>query len=239
MITDAQKHTQQLRSVGLFLALGAALFIIGIVWHTFVHPSVGATSEYSMRLIQRAPSAWFAMHMFLAVVSALFAAAALAVLTARSSLTASFSGVAGWSLLVVLAGLMINPIVVEGTVQGDAAVAGDVTIFAMWSALSRGYDLVLALVPLAFLGIALADLRAPQPVTPRWASGLALAGAALMLVGVIGATGFGMAALGALWAGAALPMLWFIWVGLKLALIGDLAAMQQSSMRGPQAFTRS
>ena len=203
MITDPQEHTQQSRSAGLFLAVSAALFIIGILWHTFVHPSAGATSEHSMRLIQRAPNMWLAMHVFLAAVSALFAAAALAVLTARSSLTASFPGVAGWSLLAVLAGLMINPIVVEATVQSDAAVAGDVTIFTMWSALSRGYDLVLGLVPLAFLGITLADLRSAQPATPRWASGLALAGAALMLVGVIGATGFGMAALGVLWGGAA------------------------------------
>ena len=239
MNTDTQKDKNRSQGTGLFLAVSAALFIIGIVWHTFVHPSVGATLEYSMRLIQRAPSAWLAMHMFLAVVSALFAAAALAVLTARSSLTASFPGVAGWSLLAVLAALMINPIVVEGTVQGDAATAGDETIFAMWSALTRGYDLVLGLVPLAFLGIAVADLRAPQPVTPRWASSLALAGAALMLVGVIGATGFGMAALGVLWGGAGLPMLWFIWVGLKLAFTSDLAAIQQSAVSGAQEFTRS
>ena len=94
MITDAQKRTQQSRSVGLLLAVSAALFIIGIVWHTFVHPSVGATAEYSMRLIQRAPNMWLAMHVFLAAVSALFAAASLAVLTARSSLTgASSTGV--------------------------------------------------------------------------------------------------------------------------------------------------
>lgn len=225
------------RSAGLLLAISAALFIIGIVWHTLVHPAVGASLEYSMRLIRGAPGAWLAMHLFLAVVSALFAAAALAVLAARSSLTASFPGLAGWSLLAVLAALVINPVVVEATVLGDAAVAGDMAVFAMWSALSRGYDLVLGLLPVAFLGIILADLRSPQPATPRWASGLALGGAALMLVGVVGATGLGVVALGVLWNGGGLPMLWFIWAGLKMAFTQAMAPAEPGVAPGQQVLT--
>ena len=82
MNTDPQKDKNRSQGTGLFLAVSAALFIIGIVWHTFVHPSVGATSEYSMRLIQRAPGAWLAMHMFLAAVSALFLLGAYVILSA-------------------------------------------------------------------------------------------------------------------------------------------------------------
>jgi len=214
---NIQHNQSPQRSAGLFLAISAILFFIGIVWHGLVHPSVGATLEFSMRLIQRAPTAWVAMHMFVAVVSALFAAAALSMLAAGSPMTASLSGLAGWSVLAIVVVLLTSLAVFEATVQGDAAVAGDVTIFAMSFALSRGYELILGLLPVAFLGIALDDLRSAQPATPRWASGVALAGAALTLVGVVGASGFRVVALGVLWGGAALPLLWFIWVGLQLA----------------------
>lgn len=42
-----------------------------------------------------------------------------------------------------------------------------------------------------------------------------------MLLGVIGASGLRIVAFGPLWGGAALPMLWFTWLGIRLASLAE------------------
>ncbi len=145
------------------------------------------------------------------------AAYALGVLNLRSYLTASLSGLVGWSVSAIIVIIGAGLAIMEATVQGDAAAAGNLETFAMWYALSRGVELLFILFPLAFLAITVVDLRAPTPMTPRWASALALVGAALVIPAVVGVSVFRLVAFGRLWAGAALPMIWFIWLGVHIA----------------------
>lgn len=205
------------RSTGIFLAGANLLFLIAIAWHGVVHPFAGATAQQALPLIQERASSWFMMHFFFAFAAVFLAASALGVLSLRSYLTASLPGLVGWSVLAIIVTIGAGLAIMEATVQGDAAVAGNLETFAMWYALSRGVELLFILFPLAFLAITVVDLRAPTPMTPRWASALALVGAALVIPVVVGASGFRLVAFGRLWAAAALPMLWFIWLGVRLA----------------------
>jgi len=127
---------------------------------------------------------------------------ALGVLNLRSYLTASLSGLVGWSVSAIIVIIGAGLAIMEATVQGDAAAAGNLETFAMWYALSRGVELLFILFPLAFLAITVVDLRAPTPMTPRWASALALVGAALVIPAVVGVSVFRLVAFGRLWAGA-------------------------------------
>lgn len=215
------EHQQHYRSAGTLLVAANLLFLVAIAWHGLIHPFAGATAAESLPLIQNEASIWALAHMFFAFAAAILAASTLAVLSLRSPLTAALPGLAGWSTLAVITILGAGLAVMEATVQGDAAIAGDLETFSMWFALSRGAEILFALFPLAFLGIAADDLRSTVPATPRWASALALVGAALVLLAVIGATGLRMVAFGPLWSGAALPVLWLIWLGIRLATPGE------------------
>jgi hypothetical protein len=217
MNTGTQKDKNRVQGAGLFLAGTNILLLTAISWHAVVHPAVGATNEFTMQLIQRQPTVWFVLHMYFALAAALFAAAGLVILGAGTRLTATASGLVGWSTLTVINGLLSILTVIEATAQGNAAVAGDVNAFALWFSISRGFEILFILFPAAFFAITLCELRAPAPFMPRWASGLALLGAILMIVAVIGASGLRIVVLGPLWGATALPMIWFIWLGLRLA----------------------
>jgi len=205
------------RNVGLYLAGASLWFLIALIWHGAVHPFAGATAEQALPLIQERAGSWFMMHLFFSFAAVFVAGAALAVLNLRSFLTDSLAGMVGWSVLAITALLGAGLAIMEATVQGDAAAAGNLGTFAMWYALSRGVEIMFILFPLGFLAITAVDLRAANPLTPRWASALALLGAALVVPAVVGASGFRIVAYGRLWGAAALPMLWFIWLGLRLA----------------------
>lgn len=215
------EQRQNYRSVGVFLAGASLLFLIALIWHGAVHPFAGATAEQSLPLIQERAGGWFMMHFFFSFAAVFVAGAALAVLSLRSFLTDSLPGLVGWSVLAIIAIIGANLAIMEATVQGDAAVAGNLETFAMWYALSRGVELLFILFPLGFLAITAVDLRAATPLTPRWTSALALLGAALVVPAVVGASGFRIVAFGRLWGAAALPMLWFIWLGIRLASLPD------------------
>ena len=185
MHIDNLKDKHRSQGAGLFLAGSNTLLLIAIAWHALVHPVVGATNEYTMQLIQTQATAWFIPHMFFAITAALFAAAALAIIGAGTRLTTTLSGLVGWSTLTVINVLLVILAVIEATAQGDAAVAGDLNAFALWFSISRGFEIVFILFPAAFFAIALSEFRAPIPLTPRWASGVALVGAMLVIVTVI------------------------------------------------------
>lgn len=210
------QEQQNYRSVGFFLVGASFLFLVAITWHGMVHPFAGATAEQSIPLIQERISSWFMMHFFFTIAAVFLAASALGVLTLRSNLTASLPGLVGWSTLVVIGIIAAGLAIMEATVQGDAAATGDLESFAMWYSLSRGVELLFILFPLAFLAVALVDLRSPVPITPRWASALALGGAILVILAIVGASGFRIIAFGSLWAAGALPIMWFTWLGIRL-----------------------
>ena len=217
MNTSAQKEKKGFHGVGLFVAGANTLLLSAISWHAVVHPSVGATNEFTMQLIQRQATTWFVLHMYFALTAALFAAAGLAIIGAWTRLTANALGLVGWSILTVINVLLAILAIIEATAQGDAAVAGDLNAFALWFSISRGFEIVFILFSTAFLTTAVDEFRASVPLTPRWASGVAMVGAALVIIAVIGASGLRIVALGPLWSAAALPLIWFIWLGLRLA----------------------
>lgn len=220
MNTDAQEVKNRSRGAGLFLSSSNTLLFIAITWHAVVHPAVGATNEFTKQLIQSQATTWFVLHMCFAITAALFAAAAFAVIGADTVLTASQPGLVGWSILAVINVMLAILAVIEATAQGDAAVAGDLNAFALWFSVSRGFEIMFILFPVAFLSIALGEFRVAVPLTPRLASGVAMVGAILVIVAVIGASGLRIVAFGPLWSAAALPMIWFIWLGLRLASQG-------------------
>ena len=230
MSKDTQIDGQRSKAAGLFVAAANILLLTAISWHAVVHPSVGATTEFSMQLIQSNATTWFVLHMYFALVAALFGASALAVIAANTRLTASTPGLAGWSILAVTNVLLSVLALMEATAQADAAVAGDLSTFALWFSISRGFEILFILFPVALLAIAVDEFRAPVPLTPRWASTLAMLGAALMIVAVIGTSGLRIVALGQLWSATALPMVWFIWLGLRLAFNGSKAPGDRSTM---------
>ncbi len=212
---------QAYRNVGYYLAGVSLWFLIALIWHGAVHPFAGASAEQALPLIRERAGGWFMMHFFFSFAAVFVAGAALAVVNLRSFLTDSLPGLVGWSVLAIIAIIGANLAIMEATVQGDAAVAGNLETFAMWYALSRGVELLFILFPLGFLAITSVDLRAANPLTPRWASALALLGAALVVPAIVGGSGFRIVAFGRLWGAAALPMLWFIWLGLRLASLPD------------------
>ena len=138
-------------------------------------PLAGASAEQALPLIQAQASGWATMHLFMALASIVLAAACLAVLSARTSLTVSSFGLAGWSLLAVLNVLLAVLVVMKGTAQGDAATAGDMQTFAVTYRVSLGFEFALfALYPLAFATLVLHDLysRAPLEATRKARSAL-------------------------------------------------------------------
>lgn len=113
-----------------------------------------------IHIIQQEASVWALVHILFAFAAVLLAASALVMLSLHSWLTASLAGQMGWSLLAVSAILGAGLGVMEATVQGDAALAGDPETFSMWFALSRGFEHLSVLFPVAFAPIAWMDLRA-------------------------------------------------------------------------------
>ena len=101
-------------------------------------------------------------------------------------------------MLAVIGIIVVGLAIMEATVQGDAAAAGDLERFAMWYSLSRGVELLFILFPLGFLAIAVVDLRSPTPMVPRRASASSLAGAALVIPAIVGTAGFRIVAFGPL-----------------------------------------
>lgn len=238
MNIDTQKDKNRSQGAGLFLAGTNTFLLTAISWHAVVHPAVGATNEFTMQLIQRQATVWFVMHMYFALAAALFAAAGLVILGIETRLTATFLGLAGWATLTVINVLLSILAVIEATAQGNAAVAGDLNVFAVWFSVSRGFEILFILFPTAFFAITFSELRAPSPFLPRWASRVALVGAILMIVAVIGASGLRIVALGPLWGAAALPMIWFIWLGLRLASESDQVQAKTSAEQTRQMGTR-
>ena len=217
MNIDTQKDQNRSLGAGLFLAGTNMLLLTAISWHAVVHPAVGATNEFTMQLIQRQATVWFVMHTYFALAASLFAAAGLVILGAGTRLTATFPGLAGWSILTVINVLLSMLAVIEAPAQGNAPVVGDLNAFSVWFSVSRAFEILFILFPTAFFAITLSELQSPSPFMPRWASSIALVGAVLMIVAAIGASGLRIVALGPLCGTAVLPMIWFIWLGFRLA----------------------
>ena len=91
------------RHAGICVVFASLLFLISAAVHGVIHPEVEASAADSMPRIAQQATLWQAAHLFFALSAALFSAAALTVLCARTRLISSSLGVTGWLLLVAFA----------------------------------------------------------------------------------------------------------------------------------------
>lgn len=213
------------KQVSRWLLVGASLFVASAIWHGLIHPGVGATAADSMPRIAAQAAVWQVSHLLFAVAALVFSSAALLVVVDRARTSANGLAIGGWALLVLTGPISAALTTMEATVQADAAVAGDLDRFAMWLSLSRGSEMVLLLIPLALAGVIWGEQGEANAVLPAWASYVGVAGAALVLAAIAGASWLRIEALGPLFTAGALPMLWLVWFGLAAHRRGEFVRL--------------
>lgn len=224
----------KVRTGGTWLALGSVLLIVGIA----LHPLPSADPAEFMATIADSPTRWAAAHAATAVGMGVFAIAALIVLTTDSELTKTWWTTTAWAALIVAALWVATAAIVEGTVVTQAAVAGDMATYTVWSSFAVPYSAAFLVFALAIAVIAGTDARRTNHTTPVWASWIGVLAAVVAVVGMVLAFGAGIALAGLVWLGATIVMgLWTLWAGIVLARAGEAvwAESEETDTGGPEA----
>ncbi len=203
-----------IRGAGIWIILSGILFIIGFLIHP---PGEGVSNAQTMQIVRTSTTAWTVSHALVGLASIFVSFAALIVLVSRSNLTGSPIGVSGWAVLAVLGVPLSLLVLTETTVITDVALANDADAFNQWyGGFLRTIFVVFPLFILGFFLITVHEIRDAAPLLPRWASGVAGAGALIAIGFPLGSL-FGVAGLTILFVAFLAPVLWLLALGVQLA----------------------
>ena len=215
-------HTgSAIRTAGGWLAAASLLMIAVFVLHGPLAPNLGE----QMTKIATAPDRWRIAHWFAAASLSFFAMTGLLALTAGSRLARSGTTRSAWAVVSIGALWTLTTALAEATAVTAAAIGGRRESFEFWWAFAEGKATGFAFVALAVAVIAWAELRSPDPATPRWAAGVgAVAGVASFAGWSLGMW-LNVAVGSLLWVVASMVMsAWTLWFGLRLVMRGSRAA---------------
>lgn len=206
--------TTGLRTGGATLAVGAALFVVGLG----LHPPPSPDPAVFMATIADAPLRWQAAHVVTALALFAFTVASLAVLAAGSRLTRRPSTMAAWAALAVGAVWVTTSALAEATVVTTFARAGDGAGFEAWQLFAEVHSAAFVAIAGSLAVIALGEARSEVAATPGWAASVgALAGSVALVAYVLG-IGLGVPLAGPVWLlSTIVAALWTLWFGVRLA----------------------
>lgn len=217
---ETARPETSVRAAGALLAIGAVLFVGGLVLHPPLSPDLG---EF-MATIADAPTRWVAAHWASAIALSAFAIAGLLVLTARSRLTQHWWTSTVWAVLVVGALWVTTAAVAEATAVTTAAVAGDTATFEAWQRFAQAHAAAFVVLAVAIAAIAGTEARSGHETTPAWASWVGAVAGVTAAVGFTLGVGVGIALGGLVWLVATVVMsLWILRFGVGLARDEDAA----------------
>lgn len=202
-----------LRAAGIWIAIGALCFVVGLG----IHGAQEETTAAQMAAIADSGT-WTLSHWLIGGGMMALAAGAVTMLASGSKWTDGTMSTMAWGAVALFAIPMALGMALEATVVSEAAVAGSTPQYEMWSTVVVAMINALALVLVGLLVVAWDQFRADDPVTPKWASGIAAVLYLVAFVAFAGSTWFDIAAMMPVAIiGSAIAGLWLLWLGLGMA----------------------
>ena len=212
-VRGMSKHMEAgLRAAGMWIALGALLFVVGLG----THPREVPDTAEQMGIIAGNAMMMRVSHWAIALGSVMFAAASVMVLATGSRLTATWGRMTCWSGLAVVWLLFTVVPVIEATVATNAAVAADAGTYGAWHAFVMGMVNTMVLAGIATAVLAWIDMRSNNHVTPKWAAGVGCLSGVVLALSFVGSSWFGVEAMRVLFFASFPFMAWWGWFGLGM-----------------------
>lgn len=226
----AEVPDPRVRAAGLWLATGAAALAGALVLHGPLDPDL----EIQMGHVADGHTRWAGVHWTAAVALSLFAAAGVAMLSARTGRIRGSATRSAWAVLTLGALWTMTTAVAEATTITHLAIQGDLAQFEAWWHFAEGKSNGFMVLACAVLIIASADTRDPNPLLPRWGSVAGAVFGAGSASGWVLGSWLGLAFGSPIWVISSLLMcLWMAWFGKALASseAREIAGKRHSAQR--------
>lgn len=205
----------RVRAAGVWLAVGGALLAAALVLHGPPDPDL----KIQMEIIAEGHTRWASVHWVAAISLSLFAAAGLAMLSARTSRIRGLATCSAWAVLTLGALWTMTTAVVEATAVTQSAILGEQALFETWWLFSEGKANGFMALACAVLVIAAADARDADPLLPRWGGLAGSVFGAGSAAGWILGSWIGLNVGGPVWVISSLLMcVWLVWFGKAMAI---------------------
>ena len=203
-----------LRASGTWLAMGAGLLALALIFHGPPSPSIAE----QMQIIAEGTARWSIVHWTAATSLSCFAVSGLIVLTSGSRLTGDWTTISAWAVLVVGALWTMTTAVAEATAVAHAAASNNRELFEAWWKFAEGKGNGFVFLALAVAVIASTEASSADGATPTWAAWVGTAAAVISPLGWALGLWIGIGIGGPIWVASSLVMcVWLLWLGVALA----------------------